>query len=527
MGLFYSSFINFLYFGIAFAVFHFMRLLLTILLFTCYLASIGQLDPRLGYDLFKQTNYLDAVKELKRHLKYHPKDGKLLYHIGLCYLNTDEDRTLAVQYLERAKNGDKAPKDTKFYLAIAYTHTYEFEKAIATMKDYIVDGGGKAVEAEALMESFKEAKKLYDNPVNVTFENMGEGINSEYPDYAAFVPEHEKFVVFTTRRASNKARKEFDGYYPSDIFISKFDGFKFSKAKGVSLNGTYDESCVGISHDGDVLFVYRDYISDAGDIYESPRTGTNFSKKRKIKEMVNDPESIETSACLSADGNTYFFASNRKGGKGLLDLYMTRKLPNGEWAEPQNINVLNSAGSEDYPSLSSDGKTLYFTSNGHGGMGGYDLFKCEWNPLNNTFSEPQNLGYPINTSYDDKTICFAGNDKHAYVSQNRDGSYGNLDIYRITFEEVELNPALFVVSVQEETLTNNVDGAVIFVYDSDDNQVGEFKANDANDIFMTLDPGIYSLEVEAPGYELEIKELKVSEFDYQQGMIKLKIPLSK
>ncbi len=497
-----------------------MKYINIVILFFIITGSVqAQLDPRLGYDMFKAGDFIDAIPELKKHLKIDPKDAKALFYIGYAYQQTNLDRSLSIKYLKKAYDTGKANKETMFYLAVGFTYKYNYEKAIELMQEYLKTPGKHVEEATALIKQYEGAKKLMKNPVSVTFENMGEKINSEFSDYAPFASKDEKILVFTTRRSGGKGKKEFDGLYPSDIMITKFNGTTFSKAKYATLNQRYDEACVGITDDGEKIFVYIDNIAEVGEIYESIKTGSNFSKKKKIKEGVNQEKTIETSASISSDGKTFFFASNR--GEGFdLDLYMTRQLPNGNWALPQPIIALNSDGNEDFPTLSPDGKTLYFASDGLGGLGGYDLFKTEWNATNNTWGEPENLGYPINTAYDDKVICFAGNGKHAYVSQFRKNEgYGELDIYRVTYNEVEINPALFKISIQDAVTSKNIEKTKIYVFDADDEIAGEYTSKDGANIIMTLNPGKYSLEIEAEGYKLLIQNIKVSEFDYQKGMI--------
>ena len=140
---------------------------------------------------------------------------------------------------------------------------------------------------------------------------------------------------------------------------------------------------------------------------------------------MNDKAGFESAATISADGQTLFFASRRTGGLGGKDIYMTRKLPTGEWALPQNLgDVVNTPYDEDFPNLFYDGQTLYFSSKGHNSIGGYDYFKTEWDAEKNTWSKPINLGYPLNTPLDNICISFTEDQRHAYVSTWRKDSRG-------------------------------------------------------------------------------------------------------
>lgn len=504
-----------------------MKYTLVILTLVITLKVSSQLDYRLAYDLFKATNYLDARAEFKKHLKVDPKDPKALFHLGLCYLNTNTDKAAAIDYLERCLETGAADKECLYYLGSAYAHRYDYDKGIEKLNEYLKSPGKYEIEAKAMIEQFKGAKQLYNDALDVSFENLGENINSEYPDYGPFCSKDEKYIVFTSRRNEGKGVKEFDGYYPSDILVTKYDGFNFQKAKFAGLNSAYDESVVGINEDGSSILLYFDNISEAGEIYTSEASGGGYSKKKKIPEGVNDPKTIETAASISADLQTLFFASNRPGGKGGLDLYMTRKLPNGNWAAPQNIDFLNTPGHEDFPTLSEDGETLYFCSNGRGGLGGYDIFKSTWNQEKNEWSVPENIGYPLNTSYDDKVISYTEDGNHAYVAQVRPEGLGDMDIYKVTINQKSLNPAIYLVDLKDEVSGSSVSESVIYVYNSSDELVGEFKQFNDKPVALTLNPGKYSLEIEAPGYALKVQPLKVSDFDATKGIINLMYKLAK
>lgn len=437
----------------------------------------------------------------------------------MCYINTNIDKALAITYFEKAIDLGTKEKDILYYLSIAYSAKFDFDKSIQLLNEYKTSGGKYVADVPKLIENYKKASELYKNPLNVTFQNLGDKINSAFPDYYPFVSKDESVIVFTGRRSDGKGSKEFDGYYPSDIFMSKFDGMRFSPAKPIaSINTVYDESCVGIDDDGKKIYIYYDnYTNPAeqGDIYYAEQSGTSYGKKKKIPEGVNDPKSIETSFSISNDGNVMVFASNRNGSNTGLDLFMCRKLPNGKWALPQKIDALNTSGNEDFPSFDSDGVTLYFSSNGRGGMGGYDLFKTSWNPDDNTWSEPENLGYPLNTPYDDRVISFGSNGKHAYVSQVLPEGYGDYDIYRVTFEEVEINPAVFKVSILDQTTVKPVTSSyVVTIYDANDNRLGEYQSNDGKPLPIVFNPGIYYIEIESDDYTLKREVIKVLESDY-------------
>lgn len=506
------------------------KILLTFLSLFYVSNMIGQIDPRKGDEFFKIGNYFEALEEYKKQIKLDRDNDKLLIKLAQCYLNTNIDKAAAIPFLERAVELEKFDPEALYFLGIAYTHNSEYEKAIEALKKYKQNPGKHEDEIDELIKSYELAIGLMQKPVNVTFHNMGNLINTEYPDYYPFVTKDEKTMAYTSRRPEGKGSKEFDGYYPSDIYVSTFDGLNFSEGKNSgSLNTAYDEQCVGIYDDGSQIFVYIDNFStgERGNIYLADKKGNIYGKKNKIKEGVNSKD-IETSASISSDGNSMLFASNRSGGAGGLDIYMIKKLPNGKFGMPQNLSNLNTPGYEDFPVFSPDGQTIYFSSNGLPGMGGFDLYKSKWDEENMEWGFPENLGYPLNTSYDEKTISFADDEKHAYISTVRKDGIGDLDIYRITFEEVEVRPALFIISLHDAISNEKLTGGIITIFMEDEDEPRTYLANkNSQEFSLILNPGKYELEIEADGIELTIQELVVSEFDADLGMIKKEIKITK
>ncbi len=512
-----------------------VRLSITIALFTVFFGqAYSQWDERTAKEFFKRTNYLMAIEEYKNGLKIDPNKFDYNFKIGICYLQTNVDKKAAVHHLQKAYDNPKSNAELTYFLGKAYMLNLEFDSAKLYLNQYLEKPGKYLVEAALLRANCDQAIEIMKNPINISFENMGKRINGEYPDYNPFVTKDERVFLFTSRRETGKGNIEFDGYYPSDIYEVRFNGRNFSGAKNIgSVNTSLDEEIVGILDDGSKMFVYLDHNlgrkdDPYGDIYMSTKKGSAWQRRRLIEEGVNTSH-MEISCSQSADGETLIFSSNRPGGKGGYDIYMTRKLPNGEWGNTQNVESLNTAGNEEYPSLAPDGKTLYFSSNGHYGMGGMDLYKVIWNPEDNTWGDPENLGYPLNTPDDENTICFPADYKHAYVSACREGGFGDLDIYRITFNDVLLNPALFQTTIVDELSSKKIMTGQITVFNDQYDRIGVFKPNKNNGVFtITLDPGTYSVDIEMVGYPIKNISWTVSEFDYKEELIKktIKIPMS-
>ena len=470
----------------------------------------GFVDPREAKDDFAHTDYLAAMKVYKELLLQDSTNVEYHYKLALCYLYTHIDKEAAVSELKYA-TAHNYSNQAWFDLGKAEHYADHFDDAIKAFNHFKIKASNKdAQEADHEIEMCNNGKQLIQFPVNVTFQNVGPEINTPFPDYYPFVPDDESFMIFTSRRKECMGgQKEMDGYYSSDIFMSTVVNGKWTKPKnlGPAINTTLDEQAVGLSPDGNKMIVYLDHIDKYGDLYESDRKGKNFERIVKMNENIN--AGFETSGSISPDGNTFFFASERSGGYGETDIYMSRKLPNGEWALPQNLGPnINTKYKEDFPRLSDDGKTLYFSSQGHSSMGDFDIFKAEWDPDSNTWSEPVNLGYPINTSGDDRSICFVDNNRTAYMSSARDGGYGDYDIYRITFNDANQRYEIVTGKVLTSDSVKGV-ASQITAFNKKTNVTFNYTPIPDNGKYvMALKPGIYDITISADGYQ-PIKDVVV------------------
>lgn len=502
---------------------------LVLLVFSFHL-SFAQLDLEAD-EHWRHGNFPYALKNYTRLCSKAPKNHQYHFRAGVCILNIAMDKKEAITYLSKAQELMPDDPETNYYLGKAYHVNLQLDDAIKFYEKFksFDSGSDKLQNIDREIQMAKNAKELIKHPVDVEFENAGPVINSEYPDYNPFISKDERIIVFTSRRKGRYSSVvEFDGYYASDVYFSTVEGGEFKEVKnpGSKINTNLDEQTVGLSSDGKEVFVYVDHIKEVGDIYFSNWKETSYSAKfgsmEKFGETVNSKE-FESSCTISPDGNTLFFARrDKKSGTG-KDLYMTRKLPNGEWAVPQRLSdMVNTPFDEDFPNLSVDGSTLYFSSKGHNSMGGYDLFKTSWDPAENTFSKPENLGYPVNTPEDNLTISWTENEDYAYISTWRKNGLGDLDIWRIKFIEKDTRKAVIKSSLKDDA-GNPVTDAYIIVTDNDSQEeVGNYTANASNGGFiMILSPGNYQVMIEAPGYQMKVEDIEIKgKSDFQDFMMK-------
>lgn len=472
--------------------------------------AFGQKSHKVAAEHFRNNNYIAALPVYMSLLKTDSLNVEYAVNAAKCMLRTNTDRTRAIPVLEMLVRNNVATGETHFLLAKAYTFEYNFGmSSLILQKNKLLIPEEYNVAVERMLKNNESAKILMQNPVNVSFENLGSKVNSEFPDYYPYVTENESSLIFTSRRKKSGAIKEFDGYYNSDIYqVQKFDSeYPRVKNLGITVNTNLDEQVVGLSRDGIEMMVYIDHVDDYGDIYLSHQASSKYTPIQKLGVNVNSEE-LETSASFSEDGNTLFFASRREGGYGGLDIYMSRLLPDGTWGKSQNLGPdVNTSGDEDFPFLAQDDQ-LFFSSDGHPGMGGADLNLTVWNPETNKWGKVLNMGFPINTPGDNRTISFNKNGSHAYVSMYRNDGFGDLDIYRVVFNEEKLKPAFIEFSVRS---VNSEDALLpdLIVLDMQDNIYGIYRPSSSGKYMIPLIPGSYNLSIEAEGFNDHYKELVV------------------
>ncbi|MCC6372047.1 MAG: PD40 domain-containing protein [Bacteroidia bacterium] len=467
-----------------------------------------------GDEHIKHGNYLMAIPVYEAELRKDPDNEKLKYKLGVCYLNTRLNRELAVKYLELASKDHHNEPDVWLHLGIAYHLNNRLEDAMLAFEKFKVKKPKHDDEVERYIRNCDNALKLMSKPVKVSFQNLGKDINSADPDYFPYIDRDETFMVFTSRRKENLGGKkvEMDGYRSSDIYQSTMVDGAWTPAKNVGrmVNGNLDEQAVGLRSDGMEMIVYEDHIDKYGDIYVSTRKDaqSEFAKPKLIEEILN--EFVESSACFTEDGSVAFFA-RREDLTDNSDLYMSRKLPNGHWGVPTMLpDNINTPYNEDMPFLAFDGQTLYFASEGHNSMGGYDLFKTVWNQKLNVFSNPENLGYPINSTDDDKSICVTADNRLAYISSFRPNGFGELDIYRVKLNEREPIHVIFTgkVFMGDSIPANQPKSYAVSITVTNVKTKYEYSYapnTKTGKFVMALPAGDYVVNVEARGY-LKLEE---------------------
>lgn len=396
-------------------------------------------------------NYLKAYK-------LNSKNAALNYKIGKCYLHSIA-RTSSVEYLLSAYKLDPGVMDDILLLiGRGYHYSLDFDNAITYYKRYKSqlppsDAQVLRPKIDKLIRECETGIELVKNPVRVFIDNCGPNINSTFADYSPLISADESMMIFTSKRGEDGDPMLEDGYYFENIYISYSNngGKDWTKAQRMEkpLNEKDENNAtVGLSPDGQQLFVFTG--QNGGDILISELKGDEWSKPddKLTKKYVNS-ELHESSASFSFDGRTMYFDSNQdaspedlKTASRLVDVphnlfYTNWDNDKERWDMPKNLsNTINTEYDERGVFMHPDGRTIYFSSKGHKGMGGFDIFKSELQD-DGTWSDPENLGYPINTPDDDVFFVMAANGKHGYYASQSEGGIGSYDIYRITFRGPE------------------------------------------------------------------------------------------
>ena len=334
-----------------------------------------------------------------------PDNANLDYRIGVCYLNVAGNRDRAIDYLERAVKNitprysessireKRAPTDALFYLGNAYfinnkldkaSQAYEeFKSNIRRERQYDMDYLNHQVEA------IERSRVIQKYPVNFLRSNLGSDINNRFSNYNPVISADGKTLAYTTNERFYQA-----------IMVSKKEGDRWGRPRNITLDLVIDGNCstLSLSYDGTELYLFKD-DDHVGNIYVTNLVDGAWTPIRKLNENINT-EFYETHASISADGKKLYFASNRMGGYGDLDLYVSERTKNGDWGPAKNLgDQINTRFNENTPFITADGKTLFFSSDGHHGVGGYDIFFSN-RLADGSWSQPVNLGYPLNTADD-------------------------------------------------------------------------------------------------------------------------------
>ncbi|MFN5324776.1 MAG: OmpA family protein, partial [Bacteroidota bacterium] len=290
---------------------------------------------------------------------------------------------------------------------------------------------------EYRIECCKFAINAISKPVSFQPENLGESINSRYDEYFPSLTVDDQSIIFTRNRPDVEGSTRFH----EDFYISRWSGNSWELARnaGGSLNTGGNEGVPCYSSDGKVLFFAACQRSDGKgscDIYYSANRKDGWTRPLNLGGPVNTGM-WESQPSFSSDGRTLYFIRGRITGTGIReqDIYVSKIGDDRKWSEPMKLAAnINTPEEEEFVFIHPDNQTLYFSSDGHIGMGGLDIYVSRRNP-DGSWGNPVNLGYPINTFGDERGLLVGPKGNVAYISSDRKGGYGGLDLYKFELHE--------------------------------------------------------------------------------------------
>jgi hypothetical protein len=482
--------------------------------------------------LFDEKNYLMALPLFENIQNHHPKEDFIKYAYGKCCLYRSDKHEEAYTLLSEVYAKNKKILDIQYDLAQAAHYTNKFDEALTYAEAFIINKKtqpeGKK-NGELLKRYINNAKYYVAKPTNAKITNLGSIVNSSAEEFVPTITADEDLLVFTYRGSKSKGglmnaylQPDKNGQYFEDIYMSVKINDEYGAPFALdSINTNAHDAAISLSHDGNILFIYRDNGDDHGDIYQSNLIGLNFSKPAKLKGQVNS-YSYEGHCSLSPDGQTLYFSSERGGGYGGKDIYRAQLMPDSTWGNVKNLgDSVNTAFDDDAPFIHPDGITLYYSSQGRNSMGGYDIFKSTMNLQDSTFKKTEHLGYPINSTGDDIYFVLAADGKTGYYSSGKKGGQGLKDLYKIETNFEGAKPALYLVKGKTTKNGQNVEAKIIIEVTSNGNKIYKtIKSNGINGQYLVvLPPGsTYKIKYIFDNFEyknIDVDATKLSEYTEQ------------
>ena len=517
-------------------IIHLQLQLLTLVLFS--VAASAQSSNQMK-KIFTQAEsyYLYEEYELANQLYIlleTPDNLNIKYKIGTCYLNIPGEKEKSIPYLEEAvKNASydsktesfkekRAPLDAYFFLAKAYMVNNELEKGLNTLQSFsklaretTKKGGMKNLEyIDQLIQACKNAIQYKENPVVFSKKTLGTDFTQGAINDNPAVSFDGNTLVYTERRGivnvifcSKKER----GIWQTPIEIT------------AQLNAGEDCSSCSLNNDGTELFLYKTDNYD-GAIYSSNYIDGAWTPIKKLNKYINT-KFYESHAAISSDGKKLYFTSNRSGGQGNLDIYVSEKDGTGDWGPAVNLGPsINTPFNEDTPFITRNDTVLYFCSEGHSSMGGFDNFKSQ--RTGSVWKTPSNLGFPINSTDDDKFYEPVNNGKNAYYSMITD--YKKRDIFYLGIGSADINHVFEIkgkFSLSDNTLTYDKNYAIYLINRSSGDTIDVGFPNKNTGLYsFSVNPGEFKLIYKSVGYFSQIIDTAIVQ-DYPALFLNLDVTL--
>ena len=439
-----------------------------------------------------------------------PGNLNIKYKIGTCYLNIPGEKEKSIAYLEEAvKNADydsktsspkelRAPLDAYFSLAKAYMVNNDLDKGLNTLEtfkkltsDKMKEGGMKnSGFIDQQIQACANAIKLKAKPVIFSKRLMGKDFSQGAINDNPTISYDGNTFVYTERRgivnAILCARRE-KGIWQTPVDITS------------ELKAGEDCSSCSLNSDGTELFLYKIDNFD-GVIYSSSYEKGSWTPVKKLNKNINT-KFYESHASVSSDGKKLYFASNREGGLGNLDIYLSEKDATGDWGPAINLgNTINTPFNEDNPFVTNNDSLLYFSSEGHSSIGGFDIFISK--KSGDSWDLPSNIGYPLNTTDDDKFFQPWNDGQNGFYSITTD--YKKREIFYLGFGGIDVNKSneiTGILSLADTIIPFNENFKIHIIERTSGDTIDISYPNNKTGLYRLFVPsGQYHLVYTGPGY---------------------------
>ena len=398
--------------------------------------------------------------------------------------------------------------------------------AIITLNKYLEQKPAPSVNQQLLakryIENSKNAKVFTELKVRCDITNLDEGINTENQEYVPVISSDESVLIFTYMGPKSTGglmdavfNPDPNGNYYEDVFIAHRVGENWLTPEniGPNINTKNHDASIALSADGQKLFIFHSTNKDGGDIYMSKLKGNVWGETVDLGPNINT-KYWEGSCSISADEQTLYFASERPGGSGGKDIYISKKMADGSWGKAENLGpAINTANNEDSPFIHPDGITLFFSSEGHNSIGGYDIMFST--NKDGKWGNITNIGYPINTTEDERFYVLTADGEHGYYSSDMKGGKGQQDIYSVTPGFFGEKPILALVVGTVFANDEPVDAMINVTNAETGEKQGIYHSNSSSGKYLiALTPGKnYKVAIEVEGFESQIQYVNIKSLE--------------
>lgn len=453
-----------------------------------------------------------AYENYDKILKIYNSNPFFKFRKGVCALRITDKKEETIQLFQEVLKESPEDKIVLYFLGRAFHHNYQFNEAIKYFDEYLASGpvdDQYIDEANQYKTNSQFGINLTKTMVEADIKNLGPPLNTFDNEYVPAISADDSMIIYTYKGSKSigglqneKFKKDEHGVYYEDIYISKkINDSLWGEPAGIgeNINTNHNDASIALSPDGQELYIFYSDEKNGGDIYVCNLEGEAWSKPKLLNSNINT-KYWEGSCSITADGKRLYFASERPGGYGKKDLYVSIKGGDGNWGVAENLGpIINTKYNDDDPFIHPDGITLFFSSQGHKSIGGFDIMYSI--KKDSKWIEPINMGYPLNTTDDDRYYVITAKGDRGYFSSDRNTklSGGHQDIYTVTPGIVGEKPVLAMVIGHIYGNDIPMEATVEIIKKSSGEVIGPFHSNKITGKYLVaLSPGEnYTFKIEA------------------------------